>query len=101
MTAENDLHQLSNAILSRLEEFTQEELIHLNHVIVERLRLMTQVRAHQTMINFRIGQRVQFTASDGRQIVGTLTKFNRKSVTICAGDAGHWRVAPSIISEAK
>jgi hypothetical protein len=84
-------------MLSRLDEFTEEELIHLNRLIVERLRLMQQVRAHQTMTQFRIGQKVQFTANTGRVIVGMLTKYNRKSVTVVTSEGQTWTVSPSLL----
>jgi hypothetical protein len=40
------------AVLAHIEEFTEEELHHLNRLIVERLRLMQQVRAHRAMTQF-------------------------------------------------
>jgi hypothetical protein len=84
-------------VLAVLDLLTEEELVHLNHVIVERLRVMQQLRAHSAMVNFRIGQRVKFAASDGRTIRGTLTRYNRKSVTLVTDDGHQWRVSPSIL----
>jgi hypothetical protein len=91
---------LLTQLTTRLDEFTEEELLHLNHLIVERLRLMRQIGAHQAMTQFRIGQRVRFTDSGGRPVVGTLTRYNRKSVTVIADDGGHWTVSPSFLRNA-
>jgi small nuclear ribonucleoprotein (snRNP)-like protein len=49
------------------------------------------------MVNFRIGQRVRFITTDGRTIRGTLTRYNRKSVTLVTDDGHQWRVSPSIL----
>src|SRR5204862_280102 len=84
-------------ILSVLDRLTEEELAELNHRIVERLRLMQQIRAHGAMMNFRIGQRVRFTSSSGQVIRGVLTRHNRKSVTIVTPAGAQWRVSPGFV----
>jgi hypothetical protein len=88
---------LVSQMLARIDEFTEEELVHLNHLIVERLRLMHQVRTHQAMTKFRVGQRVQFTSRQGRVVKGILTKYNRKSVTVITDSGESWTVAPSFL----
>ncbi len=85
------------AVLAHIEEFTEEELHHLNRLIVERLRLMQQVRAHRAMTQFRVGQRVRFTSNTGQFITGVLTKYNRKSVTVVTDQGSTWTVSPSFL----
>jgi hypothetical protein len=80
-----------------MDQFTEEELLHLNRLVVERIRLIHQVKAHRAMTQFRVGQRVQFTARDGRVITGILAKYNRKSVTVVTEDGGSWTVSPSLL----
>jgi hypothetical protein len=80
-----------------IDRLTEDELRDLNHRIVERLRVMHQLRAHGAMMKFSIGDRVAFNA-DGRRIVGVLTRYNRKTVTVIA-DGGHgWNVSPGFLS---
>ena len=43
-----------------IDELTEGELIDLNHRIVERLRFLSQMRAHERMLEFKIGDRVTF-----------------------------------------
>jgi hypothetical protein len=87
-------------VLSVLELLTEEELTQLNHIVVARLRLMQQIRAHGQMMNFRVGQRVSFKNTAGQPVHGVVTRHNRKSVTILT-DCGHeWRVAPSLLQPA-
>ena len=83
--------------LARLDEFTEEELLHLNRLIVERIRLMHQVKAHRAMTQFRVGQRVQFISRAGSTVTGVLTKYNRKSVSVVTEEGESWTVAPSLL----
>ena len=84
-------------LLSALELLTEQELIQLNRVIVQRLRLMEQIRAHGQMINLRVGQSVLFTNTAGQTIRGTIARHNRKSVTVVTPDGNQWRVSPSLL----
>ena len=45
-----------------IDKLTEAELIDLNHRVVERLRLLKQMRAHVEMLEFKIGDRVAFDA---------------------------------------
>ena len=50
---------------------------HLNNRIVERLRLLSQMRAHGNMLHFKIGYRVSFQPEGRPILVGMLTRYNR------------------------
>ena len=65
-----------------LDDLTESELIDLNHRIVERLRYLQQLRAHQAMLDFRIGDRVTFNPDGRGEVTGMLTRINRKTVTL-------------------
>ena len=84
-------------VISALEMLTEEELVELNRIVVARLRLMQQIRAHGEMMTFRVGQRVHFTGPSGEVIRGVLTRHNRKTVTVVADSGHHWHVAPSLL----
>jgi hypothetical protein len=84
-------------LMSALELLTEEELIELNRRIVQRLRLMQDIHAHGKMANFRLGQRVRFTNNSGETVSGTLTRYNRKSVTIVTDAGVQWRVSPALL----
>jgi len=64
-----------------IDHLTESELIHLNERIIQRLRMMRQMRAHMQMMEFQIGDRVWF-ATDRGEVRGTLTRYNKKSVTV-------------------
>ena len=80
-----------------LDLLTEEELVRLNQIIVARLRLMHEIKAHGAMMNFRPGQRVRFAATSGELIRGVIAKYNRKSVTVVTEAGAHWRVSPGLL----
>jgi hypothetical protein len=69
----------------------------LNHRIVERLRLLNQMRAHKAMLEFRIGDRVTFAPEGRAPVFGTLTRYNKKSVTVITDDGLRWNVSPPLL----
>jgi hypothetical protein len=77
-----------------IDRLTEAELIDLNHRVVERLRFLNQMRSHAEMLEFRIGDRVTFQPEGRPPVVGMLTKYNRKSVTVITDDGQKWNVAP-------
>ena len=50
-----------------IDALSEAELVDLNHRIVERLRFLHQIHAHQTMLKFSIGDRVTFEDGQGRK----------------------------------
>ena len=83
-----------------IDELTEAELIDLNHRIVERLRFLNQMCAHRQMLEFKIGDRVTFQPGGRPPVVGMLTRYNRKSVTVITEDGQHWTVAPGLLRKA-
>ena len=83
-----------------IDGLTEPELIDLNRRIVERLRLLQQMRAHQQMLAFKVGDRVAFRADGRGTVEGMLTRYNRKSVTVITDDGHQWNVAPGLRTRA-
>jgi hypothetical protein len=81
-----------------IDKLTEAELIDLNHRIVERLRFMQQARAHVAMLKFRIGESVSFQSEGRERIVGTVTRYNKKSVSVLASDGRQWKVSPGLLT---
>ncbi|MGB8472583.1 MAG: hypothetical protein WCE61_00705 [Candidatus Acidiferrum sp.] len=81
-----------------IDSLSEEDLIELNHKVVARLRFLHQMRSHSAMLDFRIGERVKFHP-DGRGVVfGTLTRYNKKTVTVVTDAGENWNVAPGLLS---
>ncbi|MGH8502694.1 MAG: hypothetical protein ACREVE_09525 [Gammaproteobacteria bacterium] len=80
-----------------IDNLTEAELVDLNNRIVERLRFLTQMRAHAEMLEFKIGDRVAFQPAGHGEVVGMLTRYNRKTVTVITDDGQRWNVSPAFI----
>jgi hypothetical protein len=83
-----------------IDKLTEEELIDLNHRIIERLRFLNQMRAHSQMLDFKIGDRVTFQPQGRPPVVGMLTRYNKKTVTVITASGQHWNVAPGFLHKA-
>jgi hypothetical protein len=80
-----------------ITQLSEDQLIALNHQIVERLSLMQQLRVHAKMLDFRVGEQVAFQP-DGRPVLfGVLTRYNKKTVTVVTDGGEHWNVSPSLL----
>jgi hypothetical protein len=82
-----------------IDHLTEPELIELNRRIVERLRMMHQMKAHVRMLEFAIGERVWFQTESNR-VEGMLVRYNKKSVTVVTDDGGRWTVSPALLRRA-
>jgi len=83
-----------------IDKLSEAELIALNNRIVERLRFLNQKRAHEHMLKFQIGDRVTFEPEGLPPVVGMLTRYNKKTVTIITEDGQHWNVSPRFLRKA-
>jgi len=80
-----------------IDRLTEAELIDLNHRIVERLRFLHQARSHKRMLDFAIGERVSFQPEGRELIVGILTRYNKRTVTVITEAGERWNVAPQVL----
>lgn len=84
-----------------IEKLTEPELVDLNNRIVARLRFLQQMRAHASMLEFSLGERVAFQPEGHPVLFGVITKYNRKSVTVITETGQHWTVAPTFLRKIK
>ncbi len=80
---------------------SEDELIDLYRRITERLRFLSQTRAHHKMLQFKVGDRVSFKPDDRPVLRGVLTRYNKKTVTVITDNGEHWNVAPGLLTLAK
>jgi hypothetical protein len=83
--------------MNDIDKLSEAELVDLNNSIVQRLRFLHQMRAHADMLEFRIGDRVSFRPQGRARVVGMLTRYNRKTVTVITDDGQHWNVSPQLL----
>ena len=83
-----------------IDQLTIEELIILNHRVVERLKFLQKARAHVDMMAFNLGAKVSFETDQGR-CFGRLAKYNQKTVTVITDGGQQWRIPPHLLSAVK
>ena len=79
-----------------LTKLSEDELIELNRLVVERLQLIRSARSLVQLAEFSVGMVVEFDTDGGRTVSGTIARLNRRTATILTA-AGHWRVSPSLL----
>ena len=84
-----------------IDKMTRDELVTLNHRIVERLKFLDSLQAHKDMMAFNIGARVSFESGQDGRLLGTLLKFNRKTVTVVTENGQRWNISPHLLSPVK
>ena len=84
-----------------IDHLSAEELVALNHRIVERLKMLESLEAHKSMMQFHPGARVSFDSPQGERVTATIMKFNRKTVTVVTDNGQRWNVSPHLLSALK
>jgi len=84
-----------------IDQLSEEELAELNHRIVERLRFLESLHNHREMLQFSIGEKVSFEPPGRGRQIGTLVRYNKKSVTVITDGGQKWTVSPHLLSHVK
>ena len=80
-----------------IKQLNEEDLLFLNRLIVERLKLIAQARATSQMAKFTKGDRVGFPGPEGRMLEGIVVRLNKKTVSISTDDGHRWNVPPRLL----
>ena len=80
-----------------IKRLNEDDLLFLNRLIVERLKLISQARATTLMTSFTRGDRVGFETPDGRTLEGVVLRLNKKTISVAASDGSQWNVAPGLL----
>jgi hypothetical protein len=83
-----------------IDKLTENELIDLNHRIVERLKFLRSARDHTEMMEYSIGEKVCFNPHGRGAQIGVIAKYNKKTVTIITENGERWNVSPSFLTQA-
>lgn len=82
---------------THIESMSYEELLELNHYIVERLKFLDSMNTQQQMQQFNPGDEVSFSHPTQGRLTGTLLKYNTKTVTIITTSGQKWNVSPHLL----
>ncbi len=84
-----------------IDHLTEDELVELNHRIVERLKFLESMHTHKEMMQFNPGEQVSFEPPGRGRQIGTLVKYNKKTVTVITESGQKWNVSPHLLSKVK
>lgn len=84
-----------------IDHLNEDELMELNHRIIERLKFLESMHTHKEMMQFNPGEQVSFEPPGRGRLIGTLVKFNKKTVTVITESGQKWNVSPHVLSKVK
>ena len=96
----NDSFNLLGRTVDAIRRMGEDDLRYLNHLIVDRLKLITQARSTAMLAEFSVGDRVSFANHSGDRKTGTIIRLNKKTASITTDDGQHWKVHPSYLTSA-
>ena len=80
-----------------IKHLGEDDLLFLNRLIAERLKLISQARSTTLMASFTVGDGVVFQAPNGRELQGVVLRLNKKTVSVDTDDGHRWNVAPGLL----
>jgi ribosomal protein S17 len=84
-----------------IDSLSYDELVELNHKIVARLKFLDSMHAHKEMMQFSPGDQVCFETPGRGKLLGTLVKYNKKTVTVITESGQKWNISPQLLSKVK
>jgi hypothetical protein len=73
------------------------DLHFLNRLIIERLKIIHQMKSSMQMTKFTVGDIVCFHSSGGEIKRGIIHRLNKKTASIITDDKQQWNVAPGLL----
>lgn len=81
----------------RIDDLSIDQLLELNRFICQRIDELQDQESRQALSQLRVGLKVTFDGREG-PVFGTVTKINRKSVIVLAGDGKtQYKVSPGLL----
>ena len=82
-----------------IDDLTYDELLDLNDRILACLKHLDAADTLNAMMKLNLGSKVCFDSGKHGMQVGTLIKFNQKTVTVLTDDGRRrWKVSPQMLS---
>ncbi len=93
----DNVHPIIEKFEPILRGMTQYELLVLNKMVVERLRLMEKAESLLSLTKFNVGDNVVWDGSDGKLHSGIILRLNNKTASIKVDRNEHWKVSPQLL----
>ena len=88
------------AVVEAIRRMNEEDLLFLNRLVVERLKLIGQARSTVMLARFSVGDRVSFRIASGEQKAGVIIRLNKKTASIVIDEGQQWNVHPGLLTSA-
>ena len=86
--------------IPRIEEFiktlSEKDLVYLNRLVIERLKLLSQGKSTEHMMRFNLDEYVAFTPPDGRERKG-YNRLNKKTASVRTLKGEFRKVEPELL----
>jgi hypothetical protein len=86
-------------ILAAIDQMDMQDLIMLDRIIVERVKLLNRVDTLNRQAQFRAGMSVTFLDNQGAPLCGIILKMNPRTVSIMTEDLRKWTVDPHLLTQ--
>ena len=93
----DDRFQNRKKLISLIEGLKLSELIELNKLVVERIRLMQKATALVVLSQFAVGDWVSWISNDGTKYIGQVIRINHKTASVKVSEHGYWNVSPQLL----
>ena len=86
-----------DSAIEAIKNLNEADLLFLNQLIIERLKLISQAKSIRLMADFSAGDRICFQGPDGQLKKGTILRLNKKTASIRKDDGHMWNVHPGFL----
>jgi hypothetical protein len=86
-----------NSAIEAIKRLDKDDLLFLNQLIVERLKLIAQMRSSEQMVRYTKGDRVTFVNSEGKKQTGTEMWLHKNTISVITDDGYKWNVSPGLL----
>lgn len=93
----DNTHAIIRKFEPMLKDLSGQELVVLNKMVVERIRLMNKAASLLHMTKFNVGDRVSWDGSDGIVRTGIIIRLNNKTASVKIDNKGYWKVSPQLL----
>jgi hypothetical protein len=99
MQEANDPREITRKLEDLINGLTFDELVIVNRMSANRIRLMHKAGALYHMAQFNVGDTVYWKGNDGTHRSGEIIRLNQKTISIKTKEQGQWNVSPQLLSK--
>ncbi|HRY33842.1 MAG TPA: hypothetical protein P5531_12820 [Bacteroidales bacterium] len=92
--------QLLGEIAQILNKMNRQELLSVNKMLIQRIRILDEIRLLSEKAGFQVGCRVSWTDGEGMLRRGTVARINQKTISVIEDGItdGRWKISASLLT---